>query len=69
MQFVADAETYNVIVGSYGSCTGTAAEYALLVDAPSDPSLALVQDNYAPSSTTTTRTSTLSIDLDGTLVP
>ena len=69
LQFTADAETYSIVVGSLGSCNGTTAEYTLLVDAASDPSLAQTQDNLELTPTVQTTTTVTSIDLDGTLVP
>ena len=69
LEFVADAETYSIMVESLGSCNGTTAEYALLVDAPSDPGLTLTNDNVSVTGTSTTTTTVTSLDLDGTLVP
>jgi hypothetical protein len=70
MEFIADAETYKIIVGSYGACTGTTADYEIRVDAPSDPTLTPVADNTVNELIHTAGlvTSTF-IDLDGEIIP
>ena len=38
-------EKYFVIVASNGSCAGATGEYEIVLDAPSDPSLSLTDDD------------------------
>jgi len=70
MEFVADAETYKIIIGSFGSCAGTTADYEILVDADSDPTLTLVADGVTNEWTGTAGPATTTfIDLDGEVIP
>ena len=47
-QFTASSDgTYQVVVRSAGDCDGSSGDYALSVDAASDPTLTLVADDIA----------------------
>ena len=59
--------TYQVVVRSFGSCSGDSAQYSIAVDAETDPALTLLQDDTSYYENYKQHNYTLSVTGSGTI--